>query len=97
LYFGGACHQGLLLVFFNHAEPLVGLFFYAEKGVYMNELIKYLVSAALFLIWMGVLFGFLVYAALEEDKPKQTNLFIGAGSVTISSTVLIGYLLSKRK
>lgn len=63
----------------------------------MNELIKYLVSAALFLIWMGVLFGFLVYAAVEEDKPRQTNLFIGAGAVTVSSTVLIGYFLSKRK
>ncbi|BFT69473.1 hypothetical protein [Paenibacillus sp. P36] len=63
----------------------------------MNELIKYLVSAALFLIWMGALFGFLVYAALEEEKPRQTNLFIGAGAVTVSSTLLIGYFLSKRR
>ncbi|MBA2939784.1 hypothetical protein HZF08_15835 [Paenibacillus sp. CGMCC 1.16610] len=63
----------------------------------MNEIIKYLISAALFLTWMGILFGFLVCAAVEEDKQRQINLFIGAGATTLSSTVLIGYFLSKRK
>lgn len=63
----------------------------------MNELIKFLIAAALFLIWMGVLFGFIIYAAFDENKQRQTNLFFGAGAVTVSSTVLIGYFLSKRK
>lgn len=63
----------------------------------MNELIKFLVAAALFLIWMGVLFGFIIYAAFDENKQRQNNLFLGAGAVTVSSTVLIGYFLSKRK
>ncbi|BFT72327.1 hypothetical protein [Paenibacillus sp. P36] len=63
----------------------------------MNELIKFLVTASLFLIWMGVLFGFIIYAAFDENKQRQNNLFIAAGIVTISSTVAIGYLVSKRK